>query len=66
MEYFGFYSDQERYEAEHELNEWYDQEEEDFIMMMQQQEVIPEVIEWENQHCTMNWAKWKLDTCNYT
>mgnify|MGYP001371215692 FL=1 len=45
MEYFGFYSDQERYEAEQELNEWYDEQEEHYIMMMQQQEVIPEVIE---------------------
>ena len=45
MEYFGYFSEQARYEAEQELNEWYDQEEENYIMMMQQQEVIPEVIE---------------------
>ena len=45
MEYFGYFADQERYEAEKELNEWHDQEEENYIMSMQQQEVIPEVIE---------------------
>ena len=46
MEYFGYFADQERYEAEQELNAWYDdEEEENYIMMMQQQEVIPEVIE---------------------
>lgn len=42
---FEYFSEQARYEAEQELNEWYDQEEENYIMMMQQQEVIPEVIE---------------------
>ena len=66
MEYFGYFADQERYEAEQELNAWYDEQEENYIMSMQEQEVIPEVIEWESQHCIMNWAKWKLDTCNYT
>tara|TARA_R100000315_G_C5156088_1_gene89644 strand:+ start:496 stop:633 length:138 start_codon:yes stop_codon:yes gene_type:complete len=45
MEYFGYFSDQERYEAEQELNAELDREEEHFIMMMQDQEVIPEVIE---------------------
>ena len=45
MEYFGYFADQERYEAEQELNAWYDEQEENYIMMMQQQEVIPEVIE---------------------
>ena len=45
MEYFGYFEDQERYEAEQELNEYYDEQEEHYIMMMQQQEVIPEVIE---------------------
>ena len=28
MEYFGYFTDQERYEAEQELNEWYDEQEE--------------------------------------
>ena len=28
MEYFGYFTDQERYEAEQELNEWYDKQEE--------------------------------------
>ena len=46
MEYFGYFEDQERYEAEQELNAWYDEEEEEnYIMSMQEQEVIPEVIE---------------------
>ena len=45
MEYFGYFADQERYEAEQELNAWYDEQEENYIMSMQQQEVIPEVIE---------------------
>ncbi len=45
MEYFGYFEDQERYEAEQELNDVLDREEEHYIMMMQQQEVIPEVIE---------------------
>ena len=45
MEYFGYFADQERYEAEQELNDVLDREEENYIMMMQQQEVIPEVIE---------------------
>ena len=42
---FEYFADQERYEAEQELNAWYDEQEENYIMMMQQQEVIPEVIE---------------------
>ena len=28
MEYFGYFADQERYEAEQELNAWYDEQEE--------------------------------------
>ena len=42
---FEYFSEQARYEAEQELNAWYDEQEENYIMMMQQQEVIPEVIE---------------------
>ncbi len=45
MEYFGFYDDQERYEAEQELNAWHDEQENRFVESMQEQEVIPEVIE---------------------
>ena len=55
MEYFGFFSDQERYEAEQELNAWYDEQEEHYIMMMhdgtllappQQYTDIPTYLQW--------------------
>tara|TARA_R100001163_G_scaffold30208_1_gene23906 strand:- start:387 stop:524 length:138 start_codon:yes stop_codon:yes gene_type:complete len=45
MEYFGYFADQERYEAEQELNDVLDREEENYIMMMGSQEISPEVVE---------------------
>ena len=45
MEYFGYFADQERYEAEQELNDVLDREEENYIMMMGSQEIAPEVVE---------------------
>ena len=45
MEYFGYFADQERYEAEQELNEWHDEQENRFVESMQNEEPIEEVVE---------------------
>ena len=45
MEYFGFYDDQERYEAEQEFNAWHDEQENRFVESMQNEEPIEEVVE---------------------
>jgi|TARA_B100000073_G_scaffold332175_1_gene322383 hypothetical protein len=45
MEYFGFYDDQKRYEAEQELNAYYDEQDNRFVESMQNEEPIEEVVE---------------------
>jgi hypothetical protein len=42
MEYFGYFTDQERYEAEQEMNEWYRVIDE---IIQDEQEETSEVIE---------------------
>ena len=42
---FEYFAEQERYEAEKELNAWIDEQEENYIMMMGSQEISPEVVE---------------------
>ncbi len=42
---FEYFAEQERYEAEQELNAWIDEQEENYIMMMGSQEISPEVVE---------------------
>ena len=43
MEYFGYFADQERYEAEQELNDVLDRE--DNMVRLHEQEMSPEVVE---------------------
>ena len=45
MEYFGYFADQARYEAEQELNAYYDEDENRFVESMQNEQPIEEVVE---------------------